>query len=202
MVRMSSADQRCSLSAEDQNFLLGLARESIRFGLKRGKPIPVDLDVLPAELKVKRATFVTLHKDAALRGCIGCLEAARPLAEDIAANSYAAAFQDPRFPPVAADEVASLEIHLSLLTPAEPMSFRSEADLLRQLEPGRDGLILQEGHRRGTFLPAVWETLREPREFLRHLKLKAGLPVDYWSDTLKVSRYRTEMIPEAEGVHG
>lgn len=198
----SLADTPCSLSAEEQNFLLTLARESIEFGLHSDRPVAVDLDRLPAALKVKRATFVTLHKGAALRGCIGCLEAYRPLAEDIAANAYAAAFRDPRFPPVAADEVAGLKIHLSLLTPAEPLSFRSEADLLRQVLPGTDGLILEEGSRRGTFLPAVWETLREPREFLRHLKMKAGLPADYWSDQLRVYRYRCEVIPSAGGVRG
>ncbi len=129
-----------------------------------------------------------------MRGCIGTLEAFRPLAEDIAHNAYAAAFQDPRFPPVDASEVDGLDIHLSLLTPAEPMSFQSEQDLLVQLRPGVDGLILAEGGRRGTFLPSVWEQLPEPAQFLEHLKLKAGLPKTYWSDSIRVFRYETEGV--------
>jgi AmmeMemoRadiSam system protein A len=110
-------------------------------------------------------------------------------------NAYAAAFRDPRFLPVAPDEFADLEIHLSLLTPPEPVEAASEADLLQQLRPGEDGLILQEGSRRATFLPAVWESLPEPQSFVRHLKRKAGLPAEYWSDTLTVFRYRAEHIP-------
>jgi AMMECR1 domain-containing protein len=83
---------------------------------------------------------------------------------------------------------------LSILTPAEPIAFRSEQDLLTQLQPGIDGLILEEGYRRGTFLPSVWESLPEPEQFLRHLKQKAGLPASYWSDTIKIFRYRTDVI--------
>lgn len=189
------AESACSLPLESRQSLLELARNSIRHGLRTGRPLPVALEALPPELKARRATFVTLQKDGALRGCIGCLEAVRPLAEDIAANAYAAAFRDPRFPPVTDSEAELLEIHLSLLTPAEPMRFNSEDHLLDQLQPGVDGLILEEGGRRGTFLPSVWEDLPEPRRFFRHLKLKAGLPADYWSDTLKVSRYRCDRIP-------
>jgi len=105
-----------------------------------------------------------------------------------------AAFRDPRFPPLAADEFDELDIHLSILTPAEPVSFTSEQELITQLQPGIDGLILEEGHRRGTFLPSVWEQLPEPQQFLRHLKQKAGLSPDYWSENIRISRYRTEMI--------
>jgi len=129
-----------------------------------------------------------------LRGCIGRLEAARPLAEDIAENAYAAAFQDPRFQPLQQSELEGLEIHLSLLTPSEPMAFTSEQDLLGQLRPGEDGVILAEGSRRGTFLPSVWEQLTTPRQFLEHLKLKAGLPASYWSNSIKAWRYQTEVI--------
>lgn len=191
---MSSNSRACSLDSGDQRILLDLARDSIRFGRQAGKPLPVALEKFPASLRVPRATFVTLENDGALRGCIGCLEAVRPLAADVAENAFAAAFRDPRFPPVTADEVETLEIHLSLLTPAEPLCFDSEEDLLRQLEPGVDGLILQDGVRRGTFLPSVWENLPDPRNFLRHLKLKAGLSVDHWSEAMKISRYRAEVI--------
>ena len=152
------------------------------------------MDDYPAELTEPRATFVTLEKNHQLRGCIGMLEAVRPLAEDIAENAFSAAFRDPRFPPLEAYELNDLEIHLSILTPAEPVSFSSEQDLLAQLQPGIDGLILEEGHRRGTFLPSVWESLPEPGQFLRHLKQKAGLPSDYWSKNIRIYRYQAEII--------
>ena len=192
MVPMPSI--KCSLTEDQQNYLLKLALDSIRHGLEYGRPLRVEMANLPEELKAVRATFVTLEKLGELRGCIGRLEAARPLAEDIAENAYSAAFQDPRFPPLRESELDLLEIHLSLLTPAEPMAFTSEQNLLDQMQPGLDGLILAEGSRRGTFLPSVWEQLPEPVEFLKHLKLKAGLPSSYWSDTLKVWRYRTEVV--------
>lgn len=185
---------RTSLTEEQQQCLLILAKSSIQHGLATGKPLAVDLANFPEELTVQRATFVTLQKHQQLRGCIGMLTAVRPLVIDIAENAFSAAFQDPRFPPLAADEFDDLEIHLSILTPAEPMTFSSEQDLLNQLQPTIDGLILEEGWRRGTFLPSVWEQLPEPNQFLRHLKQKAGLPPDYWSDTLKVYRYTTEII--------
>ncbi|MCX7097568.1 MAG: AmmeMemoRadiSam system protein A [Methylococcales bacterium] len=183
-----------SLTKDQQQRLLTLARSSIAEGLKTGRPLQVDLADYPAELTALRATFVTLLKQNQLRGCIGMLEATRPLAEDIATNAFLAAFKDPRFEPLADGELGELEIHLSLLTPAEPVSFTSEQDLISQLQPGIDGLILAEGHRRGTFLPSVWEQLPQPKQFLQHLKQKAGLAPNYWSDTIKAYRYQTEII--------
>lgn len=188
------SSNKCTLSEDQQKYLLNLASDSIRHGLKQGVPLAVDPAHLPPELKSVRASFVTLEKQGQLRGCIGCLVASRPLAEDIAENAYSAAFQDPRFPPLREHEWEGLAIHLSLLTTAEPMDFSSEQDLLGQLQPGIDGLILAEGSRRGTFLPSVWEQLPNPAEFLQHLKLKAGLPATYWSDSIKILRYRTEVI--------
>jgi AmmeMemoRadiSam system protein A len=186
--------EKGALDEGQKRLLLQLARDSIRHGLAAGRPLAVDLANLPPALKAVRATFVTLQKHGELRGCIGSLEAARPLAEDIAHNAYAAAFQDPRFPPLGAAEVDGLEIHLSLLTPAQPMSFQSEEDLVAQLRPGVDGLILADHGRRGTFLPSVWEQLPGPAQFLEHLKLKAGLPKEYWSDSIRVFRYETERV--------
>jgi len=183
-----------SLNKAHQQQLLALAKSSIVHGLQTGKPLKINLADFPAELLETRATFVTLQKQHQLRGCIGMLQAVRPLAEDIAENAFSAAFKDPRFPPLQADELDGLEIHLSILTPAEPIVFTSEQDLLDKLQPDIDGLILEEGYRRGTFLPAVWESLPEPRQFLRHLKQKAGLPANYWSDTVRVSRYRADVI--------
>lgn len=185
---------KCSLNEGLQRYLLDLAWDSIRHGLRHGCPIPVDLAGLPPELQALRATFVTLQLRGQLRGCIGRLEAARPLAEDIADNAYSAAFRDPRFHPLREHELEGLEIHLSLLTPPEPIAFASQAELFGQMQAGVDGLILAEGSRRGTFLPSVWEQLPSPEEFLQHLKLKAGLSANYWSPTLKVWRYRAEVI--------
>ena len=184
-----------SLNNAQKAELLALARASIRHGLETGQPLAIDLQHYPAELIVKQASFVTLEHQGQLRGCIGMLEASRPLIQDIAENAFAAAFRDPRFPPLSAAEFADLDVHISILSPAKPLHFSSEQDLIAQLHPGLDGLILSEGHRRGTFLPSVWEQLPNPQQFLQHLKQKAGLPSNYWSDTLKVSRYRTDMFP-------
>ncbi|QSA98313.1 AmmeMemoRadiSam system protein A [Methylococcus sp. EFPC2] len=193
---MSSNKHACSLPSSQQRFLMELARQSIRHGLEYGKPLAVNIAALPEDLAAPRASFVTLEKNGRLRGCIGSLQASRALALDIAENAYAAAFRDPRFQPVSAEEVDALEIHLSLLTAPEPMAFASEADLLAQITPEVDGLVLEDGVHRGTFLPSVWESLPDRTDFLRHLKQKAELPADYWSSSLRVSRYRTEVVSE------
>jgi AmmeMemoRadiSam system protein A len=156
---------------------------------------PKEAAKLPAELMEERATFVTLTIGGRLRGCIGMLEAYRSLAEDVAENAHAAAFEDPRFDPLTKKEFEKLEIHISVLSPPEELTFSSEEDVLRQIRPGTDGLILQEGFRRGTFLPSVWEELPAKELFWAHLKRKAGLPANYWSDTLRVFRYTTEYFP-------
>lgn len=184
-----------SYTPEQKRILLDIARDSIAHGVETGRALRIDPGNYPAALQQPRATFVTLKLDERLRGCIGMLEAQRALVDDVAHNAWAAAFSDPRFPPVSRREAELLSIHISVLSPSQDMTFVSETDLLRQLRPGIDGLILEEGARyRGTFLPTVWESLPEPREFLRHLKQKAGLPDHYWSETLKVRRYTTESI--------
>lgn len=173
-----------------QQRLLEIAEASIRHGLDYGRPFkPEDV---AGQLREPGASFVTLNRNGQLRGCIGSLTPHRSLAEDVAENAWSAAFSDPRFPPLREDELEGLELHISILSPAEPMRFSSEADLLQQLQPGVDGLIMEEGFRRGTFLPSVWEQLPTPELFLRHLKQKAGLPTNYWSETLRVSRYTTQ----------
>ena len=189
-----TALSECHLTRAGQFLLLDLAHASIRHGLQEGRPLTVTLAGLPDELAVPRASFVTLEKGGRLRGCIGSLEAWRPLAVDVAENAFAAAFRDPRFPPVRADEADTLATHLSLLTPAVAMTFSSEADLLAQLQPGVDGLILSEGPCRGTFLPSVWAELPTPQLFLTQLKRKAGLAADYWSPGVRIWRYTTEMV--------
>ncbi len=173
----------------DQQRMLRLARDSIEHGLDRGGALPVVLAEFPPALQQKRACFVTLNRHGQLRGCIGHLQAVQSLAKDVADNAYAAAFEDPRFPPFGSEEWDGLDIHISILSDAEPVRFASEADLIQQLRPGEDGLILQEGPHRGTFLPSVWEQLPDPEQFWRHLKGKAGLPAHYWSDSLRLYRY-------------
>ena len=190
MAPMPSPEPR--FSAEQRAALLEVARRSIEHGLQTGSPLAVDVASYPAALQEPGASFVTLNIDGRLRGCIGSLEAVHPLVEDVARNAFSAAFRDPRFPPVSAAEAPRLNIHISVLNPAEPMQFSSEEDLLAQLRPGVDGLILEDGGRRGTFLPSVWESLPDPRDFLQELKRKAGLAPDHWSDSLRVWRYTTE----------
>jgi AmmeMemoRadiSam system protein A len=191
---MSLAEAKQDFAPGHRRALLELAVSAIEKGLGGGR-LAVRATDYPEPLRAPRATFVTLHVGDALRGCIGTLEARRTLVEDVAHNARAAAFEDPRFPPLARAELGRLDIHISVLSAPEPVAFASEEDLLRQLRPRVDGLILQAGPRRGTFLPSVWEQLPEPREFLRHLKRKAGLPADYWAADIRVSRYVTASIP-------
>lgn len=183
-----------SLTDAQKTTLLHLARASIEHGVKTGTPLKIRVTDYPAELTENRATFVTLENQHGLRGCVGMLEAVRPLAEDVAENAFAAAFRDRRFPPLAADELQGLQLHISILSPNQEIHCHSEQDLLAQLRPNIDGLILQEGLHRATFLPVVWESLPEPAQFLQQLKLKAGLSAGYWSDSIKAYRYTAELI--------
>jgi AmmeMemoRadiSam system protein A len=176
-----------------QQQLLDTACKSIQEGLENGRPLAVSAEP-DSPFATPGACFVTLKSNGQLRGCIGSLEAYRPLMADVAENAYAAAFRDPRFAPLTRPELDALDLSISILTPAESMTFESQEDLLGQLRPGIDGLILQDGDRRGTFLPSVWESLPEADRFLAHLKLKAGLPEDHWSDSVQVWRYETESI--------
>lgn len=185
-----------NLTEAQQRELLDIARRSITFGLERGRALRIDIADFEESLRKEAATFVTLHEQGELRGCIGALQAYQPLVADVAEHAYAAAFSDPRFPPVAEAELPHLTISISVLGQPEAMHFESETDLLRQLRPGLDGLILEDGRHRGTFLPSVWESLPEPEHFWRHLKSKAGLPSNHWSDSLRVSRYTTFSFAE------
>ncbi|MCK4707719.1 MAG: AmmeMemoRadiSam system protein A [Gammaproteobacteria bacterium] len=179
-------------NTQQRQLLLQLARDSISCGLQNARPLAINIENFAAELQQHRACFVTLHLHQQLRGCIGSLEAHRPLVLDVSENAYAAAFKDPRFNPLQESEFDQLSLSISVLTPATEMVFDSEQDLINQIQPNVDGLILEEGYHRGTFLPSVWEQLPDPVEFLQHLKLKAGLAADFWSDNIKVSKYQTE----------
>lgn len=151
---------------------------------------------IPADLKRLGATFVTLTQAGKLRGCIGTLEAWRALIDDLQSNARAAAFNDPRFAPLHAEELAHTQVEVSVLTPPEPLHFTNEADALAQLHPGEDGIILSDGRHRATFLPQVWAQLPTPKVFMAHLKHKAGLPADYWSNNIKLWRYHVEKHEE------
>ena len=181
-----------NLCEEEHILLRQVAFEAVEYGIRNGRHLPVETSRYPALLQNPGASFVTLKIAGLLRGCIGSLEAYQPLVNDVAHNAYAAAFSDPRFQPVSKDELENLEFHISVLTPTVTITFDSEEDLLKQIRPGIDGLVLEENQHRGTFLPAVWESLPDAKSFLQHLKQKAGLPQDYWSESIKVSRYTTE----------
>ncbi len=172
--------------------LIALARNAIEGSLFETKEIKFDL----SWLQQCGATFVTLTKDGQLRGCIGSLEVARPLAMDVAENALGAAFRDPRFPRLAAEEWPRCQVEVSLLSAPKRVEFADEADLLAQLEAGIDGVILQADGQRATFLPQVWESLPDKRAFLDALVKKAGLPADTRLGRCKVSRYRVAKFHE------
>jgi uncharacterized protein len=182
------------LNEEDRRTLLQIARQTLEYGVKTGDLMPMDLKSYPAHLLEERATFVTLKLHGKLRGCVGMIQAVQPLVVDVAHSAYAAAFRDRRFLPLKPAELKDLDIHISILTPLEEIEFTSEEDLLEKLRPGLDGLTLEDRMYRGAFLPVMWEELPDRREFLAHLKIKAGLSPQYWSDTIRVFRFTAEMI--------
>lgn len=171
--------------------LLRVARESITTGLATGQPLQPDDALLSGPLGTHISCFVTLTRQAKLRGCVGSLQHTRPLVCDVATNACHAAISDARFKPVREHELAGLTIEISVLSPPTPIECKSEADLLAQLVPGADGLVLTDRSHHATFLPKVWERLAEPQQFLRELKRKAGLSANHWSTTLRIARYRT-----------
>jgi AmmeMemoRadiSam system protein A/AmmeMemoRadiSam system protein B len=173
--------------------LLAIARSAIEsrlFGAASTRDAPW--------LRQPAATFVTLTRDGVLRGCIGSLEAARPLGTDVAENAVAAAFRDPRFAPMTSAEWPGVRVEVSLLSAPKPLRFADEEDLLAQLRPGEDGVILEAQGRRATYLPQVWESIPDKRQFLRELARKAGLPDDVRLARCRVSRYRVTKWTEGE----
>lgn len=186
-----------SIAETDRHALLKVARAALTIRTRKGRDPKLDLASFSPRLHTFGAAFVTLTKAGRLRGCIGSLKAHRALVEDVAHNAVQAGHGDPRFAPVTADELDDLRLKIAVLAPPAPMSFTSEDDLIRQLRPGDDGLILSDRGQRGTFLPMVWDDLPDPVQFWQHLKRKAGLPPDYWSETLTVERYRAESFAES-----
>ena len=176
--------------------LTGLARAAIakRLHLPEVEFAGVDEPWLQAPA----ASFVTLHIKNELRGCIGSLEAYRPLIEDVRANAVAAAFDDPRFEPLTPSEFDDIEIEISILSAPEPMHARSQAIACSRLRPGVDGVVLKYGHHKATFLPQVWSQLPEAENFLAHLKVKAGLPPDFWHPEILLYKYQVVKYSEVD----
>ncbi|MGQ0594908.1 MAG: AmmeMemoRadiSam system protein A [Gammaproteobacteria bacterium] len=180
------------LAAPLRRRLADIAWASIRHGLTHHRALDLAGQAFPPRLLAHRSAFVTLHRGDTLRGCVGSIETYRPLVEDVAANAYAAAFEDPRFEAVRGEELPDLAVHIAVLSATTVIAFASEQDLCDQIRPGVDGIVIEQGERRATFLPAVWDTLPNPAAFLRELRRKAGIPpADGWLD-LRVWRYTVE----------
>ncbi len=194
MVHMPSTDY----SDTERGQLLGIARDAMTHAAQTGEPYRVETDNLPVALTNIRCSFVTLRKSLELRGCTGSLEPTKPLAVDVAQATWRTALSDPRFAPVKIDEVNEIHIEISVLSPLTEFAVSDEADLLARLQPGIDGLVLEAGRYRSTFLPKVWEHLPDPRDFVEQLKLKAGLAPSFWSEEIQLFRYHTETFGENE----
>lgn len=191
------------LSPEQGQNLIKLVRQTISGRL--GRPVEqAAAEKLAGELATpayqeKRGVFVTLHKDGQLRGCIGSLTGYRPIAEGVREHALNAAFNDPRFRPVTTDELAALDIEVSILSEPSPLTYRDGANLLKRLRPGVDGVIIRLGGASATFLPQVWEQLPDPEAFLSHLCQKAGLPAQEWRQgRLEVLTYQVRYFDEVK----
>lgn len=179
------------LSPEGRLTLLDIARAAID-GHLDARPLNIDLAEYPDELSRQGASFVTLRDDSkALRGCIGGLEACQPIILDVAEHAVAAASRDHRFLPLSKVEFMHCSIEISILTPRERIVVDSEQALLDNMQPQIDGIIIEDGFRRATFLPKVWKEVADKKEFLQHLKSKAGFQPDEWPATMQCWRYRS-----------
>ncbi|MBO6807890.1 AmmeMemoRadiSam system protein B [Thalassospira sp.] len=175
--------------------MLDLCRQSILHGLETGAPLRVAANEVGPALAAPGACFVTLKKAGQLRGCIGSIISHAPLATDLCENAFKAAFRDPRFARLSRAEIGDdLELSISVLSPPQPFGFADEADFISKLTPFEDGIILSDGNRRGLFLPQVWDQLPDPKDFLAHLKRKAGLAMDHWSPNMRAERFITRGI--------
>lgn len=185
------------LDPAEQAELLKIARNSINISV-RGYSFPIlNSSKLPIKLQENGASFVTLTKQGQLRGCIGTLEAYQPLAVDVQAHAMAAALQDDRFPPVQPEELAQIEIEVSVLTPRRELDYESPQDLIQKLRPRVDGVVLQDGLRKATFLPQVWEQIPQAEEFLAHLCQKMGAAPTLWQKKhLTVYTYQVQEFHE------
>ena len=177
--------------------LLRIARGSIQavLGAAPLTAIPASPSV-EERLDLPGAVFVTLKRNGDLRGCIGSLQAHRSLRDDCAANAVAAAFEDPRFPPVSFDELRNIRIEVSVLSAPVPFPCASDSDACARLLPGVHGVVLSRGFRRATFLPQVWEQLPDPHQFLSALRRKAGIREDLWDEEMELEVYQVDHAEE------
>jgi uncharacterized protein len=196
---MSDVETRSRIGRGEQIALLRIAREAVEAAARGEDMPPLDLADCPERLRATGASFVTLTRSGALRGCIGGLQAAIPLALDVREHALAAATEDYRFLPVQPEEVAELEIEVSVLTEPRVLEYASPQELLQRLRPGIDGIILSSGLRRATFLPQVWEKVPDPATFLSMLCEKAGLRENAWREGgLQVATYQVESFHEIQ----
>jgi len=188
-----------SFSPEERKWMLQLARKALKESVATGKPAPADAANLGRKLTEPKGCFVTLTKDGSLRGCIGHILPQESLYKAIMDNARNAALRDPRFPPVRADEVGKIEIEISVLTNPEPLYFKDSQDLLNQLQPGKDGVILKIGDHMATYLPQVWEQIPDKQNFLSSLAAKAGCGANAWkTEPTTVLIYHVEAFKESE----
>ena len=180
------------LSPSEQQVALDIAWRAVAEPLRTGARWVPDERELIGELAQPGACFVTLRARGALLGCIGSLVAYRLLGVDVASNAAAAAYDDPRLPPVTEADLAVMDVHVSVLGPLAPMDVTGRRDLSSRLRPGVDGLVVEAGARRATFLPSVWEQLPDPNDFLDALWAKAGWRARDWPHGLQVSTYEVQ----------
>ena len=180
------------ISEASRNTIKLIAKESIQKGFTTQHALKTNNSDFPPDLQEIKSSFVTLNINNQLRGCIGHLQASQTLIQDIADNAFSAAFRDPRFPPLSANEFPDLQYHFSILNPPENFPVSSEHDLLSRIQPGVDGIVFHYQHHQSTFLPSVWSSLKTPEEFMHHLKLKAGLKGDFWHPDVRIERYTVE----------
>ncbi len=186
-----------TLSQDEKSLLLNIARDALEISVRTESLPTIDRSSLPQRLNEDGASFVTLTIQERLRGCIGTLEAYQPLALDVQEHAMAAALQDPRFPRVHPEELPTIKIEVSVLTPKTPLHYETPEELIEKIRPKIDGVVLQDGFRKATFLPQVWEKLPDPAEFLSHLSLKMGAQSDVWrKKPLDVYLYQVEEFHE------
>ena len=183
-------------SPEQKARLLGIARRSIAHGLQTRQPLRVDPVECTGALGEPLGSFVTLMQRGLLRGCVGLLVSSEPLAAGVATAAFNAAFNDARFAPLMNDELEFTQIEISVLSAPTAINAGNEAELIAALRPPADGLILEDRGQQATFLPKVWGKISDPRQFVRELKMKAGLDPSHWSDTIRCYRYHTTSITE------
>ncbi len=189
-----------AVSEKEGRLLLKIARQEISrcFGKEKSPAGKIDVTADMPALNAYRGSFVTLHKQGALRGCIGTIVPEKPLFEDVKDNAVHAAFNDSRFRPLTGEELNDIHIEVSILTPLQTLEYDGATGLISKLRPGIDGVMIKKNGYQATFLPQVWEQLPAPQSFLGQLCLKAGLPENEWqSGTLDVQVYQVQFFEES-----